>query len=408
MAEEHAYQSPRWTNEIADCALPMTFDQYSKCSYGCRYCFSQYQKSIGSSARASRMFGAIRPVDVDKVMEIFLSGRGMFRQYIDQRITMQWGGLADPFDEFERKFGVGRKLLRFFRDIQYPISFSTKSTWWTKDDEIMGIFKECPKWHVKISIITTDAKKAAAIERGVDTPQERLKAIERMAKVTRGGVTLRMRPYILGVTDHENLIRLSSRAGADSISTEFYCMERRSTVGMQGAAAIGEVCGYDIQKYYQNNSDGSGYMRLSREIKAPIWKDMQSIAHANGMRLHVSDAHGKDFSDGGCCCGMKETSSWSRGQFTQAIMLAKKNKTVHWREIAPFMQFQQYSHVDTIHSYSNSSDNRAKFHGWSLLELHHWMWNNPRSIRSPYKAYAGVLFPCGRDAHGDVIYRYEG
>lgn len=46
------YQSPRWTGEIADCSLPVTFDTYSNCSFGCVYCFSQYQRGIGASKEA--------------------------------------------------------------------------------------------------------------------------------------------------------------------------------------------------------------------------------------------------------------------------------------------------------------------------------------------------------------------
>ena len=45
-----SYGSPRWTGEIADCSLPMTLDTYSNCSFGCVYCFSQYQRGIGGAA----------------------------------------------------------------------------------------------------------------------------------------------------------------------------------------------------------------------------------------------------------------------------------------------------------------------------------------------------------------------
>ena len=43
------YNSPRWSNEVADCSMPMTFDTYSNCSYGCLYCFSQFQRGVGAS-----------------------------------------------------------------------------------------------------------------------------------------------------------------------------------------------------------------------------------------------------------------------------------------------------------------------------------------------------------------------
>lgn len=43
---KNTYQSPHWTNELLDCSMPMTFDTYSNCSFGCLYCFSQYQRAI--------------------------------------------------------------------------------------------------------------------------------------------------------------------------------------------------------------------------------------------------------------------------------------------------------------------------------------------------------------------------
>ena len=39
------YGSPRWSGEICDCSMPLTFDTYSGCSYNCLYCFAYFQKS---------------------------------------------------------------------------------------------------------------------------------------------------------------------------------------------------------------------------------------------------------------------------------------------------------------------------------------------------------------------------
>ena len=41
------YQSPRWSAEIADCSMPMTFDTYSNCAFGCMYCFLTLAKKYG-------------------------------------------------------------------------------------------------------------------------------------------------------------------------------------------------------------------------------------------------------------------------------------------------------------------------------------------------------------------------
>lgn len=64
------YGSPRWTGEIADCSLPMTLDTYSNCSFGCVYCFSQYQRGIGNT-KDSYFAKDVKCVNVDKIKKIF-------------------------------------------------------------------------------------------------------------------------------------------------------------------------------------------------------------------------------------------------------------------------------------------------------------------------------------------------
>lgn len=150
--------------------------------------------------------------------------KSQFGEYICQRKVMQWGGLSDQFDGFERKYGVTLELLRFFKEIDYPLCFSTKSVWWTKDDRYMELFRGQKNWNVKFSIITLDEQKAHIIEKGVPTPAERLAAIERIAKADAGGATLRLRPFIIGVSTplYVDLIKRAASAGATALSTEFF------------------------------------------------------------------------------------------------------------------------------------------------------------------------------------------
>ena len=84
------YGSPRWTGEIADCSLPMTLDTYSNCSFGCVYCFSQYQRGIGKTAES--YFGKdVKCINVDKVKRI-LNGQdknSQFYQYVKDKRPIQ-------------------------------------------------------------------------------------------------------------------------------------------------------------------------------------------------------------------------------------------------------------------------------------------------------------------------------
>ena len=86
------YLSPRWTAEIADCSMPMTFDTYNNCSFGCMYCFSQFQRAIGGG-KDKYLHKEVRSVNVDKIKKMFTDPDrygGQFAEYIKQRKVMQW------------------------------------------------------------------------------------------------------------------------------------------------------------------------------------------------------------------------------------------------------------------------------------------------------------------------------
>lgn len=48
---EHYGNTPRITYEFPDCSMPMAFDTYNNCSFGCMYCFAQNQRGIGSKKK---------------------------------------------------------------------------------------------------------------------------------------------------------------------------------------------------------------------------------------------------------------------------------------------------------------------------------------------------------------------
>lgn len=78
------YQSPRWTAEVADCSMPMTFDTYSNCSFNCIYCFSQFQRALGGGKEAY-LHKEVKAVSVEKIKRMFTEPdkyAGHFADYI--------------------------------------------------------------------------------------------------------------------------------------------------------------------------------------------------------------------------------------------------------------------------------------------------------------------------------------
>lgn len=413
------YGSPRWSQEIADCSMPMSMDTYSKCAYNCMYCFSYFQKShIMNDYKC----GSVRSVDPKKVIDLFEKARANDREhatasqlqffpYIQSRRIMQWGGLADEFDEWERRFGVTLELLRYFDKIDYPLSFSTKAAWWTEDERYMELFrKHAHNWHVKISIITADEEKAKIVEKGVPTPSERFAAMKRL---TDAGihVTLRLRPFIIGVSnDYAETIRLAHEAGADSMTTEFFCMESRAQDDLKARyAEISKMAGFDIWEFYMKNSKQAGYKRLNRAVKTPYIHDMQKIAHGYGMRFHVSDCYCRECNDAMNCCGVPpEWNASQHGHLGNAVLLAKEMGEVHWSDIAKDIEkyFGNFDYIDASSFNTGSNKNRAMMQGVTMAQYLRNNWNNVKSGTSPAKMYGGILVPAGRDEHGDIIYRY--
>lgn len=423
------YCSPRWSGEITDCSMPMTFDQYDHCSFNCLYCFSWFQKSLKAyNYRMRNEMGkvyqqnpirSVRPNTIKRLFngEITEGVKAQFNDYIAQRITMQWGGLGDPFDGYERQYGIGLDILRHLSKMHYPICFSTKSTWWTEDDRYISLFKGEKNWNTKFSIINMDAHVASLVEKGVPSPATRLIAMRKIARICPGGVTLRLRPFIIGMSDVDNqyieLIRKAHEQGATAVSTEFFCLEDRAPEEtLQRYTEMSAALGIDIHKFYKVNSPGmAGYLRLNWKVKEKYIIRMRDLTHKLGMRFYVSDAHWKDQCDGGSCCGLSEKWNYSRAQYTQLLHIAKgrEDGLVYWGDIDN-EQMAMYKKI--LYRYCegfNTVGSRARTTRWNetVYDYLQSIWNDPNCAKSPYKYFAGLFRPVRRDDDGNVIYKYQ-
>lgn len=409
---KETYQSPRWTGEIADCSLPVTLDTYSNCSFGCIYCFSQYRRTLGNY-KEEYLSKGVRCIPVEQVKKLFAGEdpKSQFHRWISEGRPIQYGGLSDQFDGYERKYGKTYELLKYLKEINYPICFSTKSAWVFFNEKYRELFRGADNWNMKFSIITLDEEDARRIEVGVPSPRERLAAMHEYTQLNKGGATLRLRPFIIGVTDktYLDLIREAKKAGATAVTTEFFCLEMRSlNNAKEHYNQISEVCGFDIVDFYRKHSSGSGYLRLNRKIKEPYIKKMQALCKELGLRFYVSDAHFKECSDNCCCCALPPEWEYSRGHFAAALQIAKKTGKVQWKDIEPDMYCLAELCWDRAIGFNqNSSENRALFAKMSMKDYLHFLWNNPKRGQSPYKIFAGVLVPDGLDEDKNIIYKYN-
>lgn len=420
------YDSPRWSGELLDCSMPMTFDQYNRCSYDCLYCFSFFQRALMKYNPIFKdkqdLYTEQKPisVNVDRVKGIFEGTvKSEFTQYTADQIALQWGGLSDPFDMFEKKYGVGLEMMRYLHSRKYPICFSTKGTWWTEDSRYIDLFRKNDFWNVKFSIINLQAERAKIMERGVPTPAERLIAMKKLSRITGApdSVTLRLRPFIIGYSnkngEHIELVHRAKEAGAGAVSMEFLCIESRMTPESRGRFdEMSEIIGFDLMDFYRKNTvSPTGYLRLNWKIKQKYVEEVEKACKDTGMRFYVSDAHWKDKCSNGSCCGLGQRYNYSRGQFTEALLLAKKKGSVRWEDfegsIPTAFETTSVTRAHFLNIARGNPRDRERFRTWSIKDYMRHIWNTPNHPRSPYKYFYGLLKANGTTTGGNVIYEYS-
>jgi DNA repair photolyase len=365
----------------------------------------------------------VRCIDPEKVKKIFTGAiESQFSDYIKERITLQWGGLADPFDMNERRYKVGLSLMEFFRGMKYPVRFSTKGTWWVDNEEYMEIFRGAKNFSMMISIINLDEERARLIERGVDSPAKRFRALEKWVEAGAGDAILRLRPFIFGCSDindeYLQMIEYAGDIGVKGVSTEFFCLEMRgddSTVKRYDK--MSEAIGFDIIDFYRKNSPGqSGYLRLNPEIKKPYVEKMRALCDKLKIRLSISDAHHKDKGDSGACCALDtKVMKHNKGQFTEVLVLAKSRFVddhvgeVTWKDMEPSLRKLGFDKFLWRHAQgynTGSSETRSKRYNMTMYDYFREIWNTPNSGQSPYKYFQGLLRPDRVDSEGNVVYHY--
>ena len=363
---------------------------------------------------------------MEKVKKLFLGQvpKSQFAWYVKSKRVLQWGGLSDGFDYYERKFKKSLELVKFFNTIDYPISISTKGVWWVKEPEYREAFRDRKNIHMKSSIISLDEDKVHRVERGVATSEERFQMLEECAKLGVAATTVRFRPFVPGMSaDYpytekskeqiDAFVHRTKEAGCYSLTTEFMCWESRaSRTAQDRAEVLSQVTGIPQYPFYRANSQSrSGLMRLNYDLKRPYMDAMEESCEKYGVKFFVSDAHHKEKSYHSGCCGLPETgplSNTNRGQYAEAILIAKKNGRVSWGDIEkeaeglkeiPFYAAEGFNQGGT--------DERVRRMYQSMYDYMRDVWNNPKSGMSPARYFGGALVPSTPDENGDIVYLYN-
>jgi DNA repair photolyase len=425
------YYSPRISSEINDCSLPLTFDSYSKCSMNCEFCFASLQKCNTPGAVTAPLQG----VNVQKLLNMIdgkTSPGGEAQAFYDfffsKKFIFHWGGLADPFCKFEKKFSKGYTIMKELADRKYPTLFSFKGNT-ILDDKYLQLFddyKHNNSFAFQLSIVTADDKLSKTLERGVPPPSERFKIMKILSDMGYWTV-LRLRPYIIGVTDLsiDEILVKGLNAGMNAISTEFYALEGRTNEqSVKQYEVMAKLTHVDnIINHFKVLSpvERGTYRRLNRHIKEPYVKKLYKFCAENNLVFACSDPDYKELSMTSCCCSLPENhpknpdfNNYLKLQLTDAMKRARRlYHTTGERMLLTFDDTygKEESFLDdkdlSHQNYGCTAHNYAYRKQLTTRHIIQAQWNTLQSSASPSRYFHGKVMPIGLDELGEnLVYQY--
>lgn len=432
------YSGLRPTADGWDCALHVSLDSHSTCSYRCLYCFSNnlmrdpnrkpsgglrlgqtslkalerwLAEGAGFGQRGRRLWTALREA---RERAGPLGGRP--RAY---PAPIQFGALGDPFDRIERHQGWTLRAMPLFAQAGQPVRFSTKGGDLLLTKPYQRAFSENARlFWCAFSCISPDDTALARVDLDAPSATERLRAMKALSHL---GVktSLRFRPALPGLSDStprepnaaRTLVRRAAEAGASAVSFEVAFVPSAMPPHVRNMwVQVEAACGVPLRQWYRATSRGQhvGCLRSSRAWKEDITFAVREAAHECGLTFGISDPAWKELNDTGCCCGIKEDDpvfgSWFRDNATTALVEAKRTG----RDIVGRDWIPAWAHdVDLQGMVMLSGPKaamKAAFYSWAdkLRET----WNNLKSARGPLYYFEGALHPVGRTVEGDVIWQY--
>lgn len=423
--EMRGYSGVRFTSDGFDCALPVSIDSHSVCSYACSYCFADnlVQHRVGRD----------RPIGQQSLREIeaFFSGDG--KKFDNMRCALRYdrrneygypcpvqlGAICDPCDNIERQQGWLLEFMKIAIKYNQPVRISTKGRIFLLPEYQEVIAKAPHLFWVAFSIITPDDELLAKIDLRAPSATMRLQTMKALSKL---GVktSLRFRPLWPHVSDktknhpiaYKELIERATQAGAIAVSYEVGFVPGVITKQTRSRwEHFSHVIGVPLEKLYLSFGKRQGCMRAPYSWTENIMHAIYEEAHKNGLVCGVSDPVWKQLTDTGCCCGILPDDpvfgNWETESATNQLLLAKRDgKLIKSTDIIPAWAYKERasSLVNLGVGPLSAYDKRHRLWSDTMIDL----WTNINKERGPLTYFQGALVPIERLSDGDILFKYNG
>lgn len=192
--------------------IDYTMNIYKGCCHGCIYCDSR------SDCYSIDNFDTVRAKDNAPLM--------IRNELQKKRNTgvIGTGSMSDPYNPFERKYGLTRSALEFIHSNKFGVAIATKSDLITRDIDILARIKQHSPVLAKITITSCDDELCKLIEPHVAVSSKRFSAIEQLAShdIFTGILLMPVLPFIEDNEDNiKGIIQLAKDSGAKFIYAAF-------------------------------------------------------------------------------------------------------------------------------------------------------------------------------------------
>ena len=252
-----------WGSPLCTCPKKYSLSAYTGCGHACRYCYiSAY---IPDAFRCRVKAGFITRLQHDL-------GR------VNPRLHISMANSSDPYTPLEAELQLTRQALQIVLSRGFRVQLITKSDLVLRDLDLI----RRGNCSISMSITTLDEASAKRLEPNAPSPNERLKAIQRLV---REGVpcSIRIDPIIPGINDRdlERFVKLVAKSGASHIVASTYKAKRDSFHRV--ITAFPEFKEKLAQLYWIDGERVGRTQYLPRAIREETLSNLKDVVEREGM-----------------------------------------------------------------------------------------------------------------------------
>lgn len=305
------------TTQFYFCSNALKVDTYKGCSHGCEYCFANRPKGSGNPID---FFSDIAPGDLRPVFSAFKracsseSSSSAVVCLLRKKQPLHVGGMSDPFQPCEVRYGVTGKLIEFLSNNKYPAIFSTKGRAVLNFKNKLKEAGSC----VQISLMAADALKK--IEPSAPPYEERLEIIKEL--VGEGiPVVIRAQPMISQLLgEFLSVLEKLKDTKIEGVTVEGLKFGRSASKDMRGLC---EYLGYDPFLLLSKTGEGVD-KEYPDEIKLQYIRKIKEKCRSLGFKFFVADNNFRDLGDHWNCCGFNDVKGYDQVNRCQLSPLLEK------------------------------------------------------------------------------------